>query len=273
MPSLESSSPVKQTPVEHTFIFLCGLHRSGRSVLHRILRAHPDISGFHNTGVPDDEGELLQNVFPKTHNFGGIGKFCFAPDAYLNETSRLVNDQNRVRLFAQWQPYWDVKKPFLMEKSGSNLVHTRFLQAMFPNSIFIFLVRHPIAVALATQKTSLPEMPGMVEHWSLAHKAMLDDRQRLKRHILVRYEDMITRPDNTLKTIYEFLKLPPQPVKENVMAGINREYFKLWEEYKLTRPRIYQDVMQFSEIPAQFRYVFDTPYVHPMAAESGTSES
>lgn len=265
-PVLDSSA----APKDHKFLFLCGLHRSGRSVMHRILSAHPDISGFKNTGVAEDEGELLQNVYPKSRSFGGAGKFCFAPDIYLDETSRLVNDANRVRLFAQWQPYWDVKKPFLMEKSGPNIVQTRFLQAMFPNSYFIFLVRHPVAVTLATNKNLLSEMHTMVEHWSLGHKAMLDDRKHLKRHILVRYEDMIARPDHCMKIVYDFLKLPAQPVKEKIMQGINREYFKLWDDYKLTYPRMYPEVMRFSEIPAQFKYTFDTPYVNPVEIETGT---
>jgi len=258
-----------QPAMEHTFLFLCGLHRSGRSVMHRILAAHPQVSGFRDTGVPEDEGELLQNVFPKSRNFGGSGKFCFAPDAYLNETSRLITDQNRVRLFAQWQPYWDVKKPFLMEKSGVNLIQTRFLQAMFPNSAFIFLVRHPVAVTLASNKNFLSEMHTMVEHWSLGHKAMLEDRKHLKRHILVRYEDMIARPDHSMKIVYDFLKLPAIPVKERLMTAINREYFKMWEDYKLTYPRMFSEVMQFSQVAAQFKYTFDTPFVNPIELETG----
>ncbi len=255
--------------IEHKFLFLCGLHRSGRSVLHRLLCTHPEISGFDNTGVPEDEGELLQNVYPKSRNFGGPGKFCFAPDAYMTEKSRLVNDQNRVRLFAQWQPYWNVKKPFLMEKSGSNIIQSRFLQAMFPNSYFIFLVRHPVAVTLAGDKNDLPEMPEKVDHWTLGHKAMLEDRKHLKRHLLVRYEDMVARTDHTMRIVYEFLGLAPQPVTESLLTGINREYFKLWEDYKISRPKTYTDVMKFAQIPAQFKYTFDTPYVGPIEIDTG----
>lgn len=252
-------------------IFLCGLHRSGRSVLHRILRRHPEISGFHNTGAPDDEGEFLQNVYPKSRNYGGPGKFCFAPDAYMNEKSRLVNDQSRARLMEQWGSHWDLSKPFLIEKSAPNLISSRFFQALFPGSLFIFLVRHPIAVALATQKTAIAEIPQWIEHWSLAHKAMIEDRKFLKRHILVRYEDLITRPELCMKTIYEFLRLPFQAPDENLIQGINREYFKLWEEHRLTNPKTYSQAMAFSKIPSQFHYTFDTPYVQPMEMESSLS--
>lgn len=263
-PTLESSPGVN-----HTFLFLCGLHRSGRSVLNRMLQSHPDISAMMNTGAPDDEGEFVQNVYPKSRNYGGAGKFCFAPDAYLTEKSRLANNQNQVRLFAQWSPYWNLSKPFLMEKSSPNIISSRFLQALFPNSVFVFITRHPIAVALATQKTGLDEMAQHVEHWALAHKAMAEDRKFLKRHILIRYEDLIARPDHTLKILCDYLGITFYPSKESLITGINKEYFKLWEDYKLTRPRIYTNTMKYADIAAQFRYVFDTPYVHPMEIESG----
>jgi len=46
------------------YVFIAGLHRSGTSVLARCLREHPQISGFRNTGVPEDEGQHLQDVYP-----------------------------------------------------------------------------------------------------------------------------------------------------------------------------------------------------------------
>lgn len=268
---MKKRTPVLESPapMSHTLVFLCGLHRSGRSVLHRMLGKHPEISAFNNTGAPNDEGEYLQTVYPKSRNFGGPGRFCFAPDAYINEKSRLVSDENRERLFKEWGGYWDLTKPFLLEKSAPNIIRTRFLQAMFPNSVFIFLVRHPLAVALATQKTALPDMAEHVEHWTLAHKAMMADRPYLKRHILVRYEDMIARPDNCMKILHDFLRLPFHPGQETLIQGINKEYFRLWEEYKLRQPKVYHDVIAFSHIPAQFHYVFDSPYITPVAIETG----
>jgi hypothetical protein len=33
----------------HRFVFLAGLHRSGTTLLARLLAAHPEISGFSDT--------------------------------------------------------------------------------------------------------------------------------------------------------------------------------------------------------------------------------
>ena len=57
---------------DKSFIFLAGHHRSGTSLLHEIIKEHPLISGFSNTGVPEDEGMFLQNVYEpaKTYAHG-----------------------------------------------------------------------------------------------------------------------------------------------------------------------------------------------------------
>ena len=67
--------PLNETPDVggEQFLFLGGLHKSGTSVLHRLLRAHPETSGFSNTGVPQDEGQLIQSVYPPAWMHGGPG--------------------------------------------------------------------------------------------------------------------------------------------------------------------------------------------------------
>jgi hypothetical protein len=71
-----------------------------------------------------------------------------------------VTPENRQKLFEEWSRYWDVSKPYLLEKSPPNLIRTRFLQAMFPSSYFVVLLRHPIPVALATQPWGAIAFPG-----------------------------------------------------------------------------------------------------------------
>jgi hypothetical protein len=236
----------------HRFVFICGLHRSGTSLAHRLLAAHPQVSGFHDTGAPEDEGQHLQSVYPPARQFGGPGKFCFSPDAYLTERSPLVTEANRRKLFEQWSRYWDVSKPVLIEKSPPNIIRSRFLQAMFPESYFIFLVRHPIAVSLATQKWSKTQLPELMKHWELAHAAMLEDRKHLKHHLLLRYEDFVADPQSALADIYQFLGLPPAPLSEPVTDSINQEYFAKWEENR--------EVLQCT-LPERFGYRLEAPYI------------
>ncbi len=83
--------------LDKQFVFVAGLHRSGTSLLFQCLRDHPQISGFENTGVPEDEGQHLQSVYQPAHKFGRPGTFGFNPDSYLTESSPLVTEENRER--------------------------------------------------------------------------------------------------------------------------------------------------------------------------------
>lgn len=211
----------------HKFVFLCGLHRSGTSPLFKILREHPEISGFRDTGVPEDEGQHLQTVFPPAKVFGGAGRFGFAEEAHLTEESNLITTENQQKLFEEWSKYWDLTKPFLLEKSPPSLIKTRFFQALFPDSYFIVLVRHPIAVSLATVKwTGLPLEP-LLQHWLCCHRLFEMDRPRLRNVRVVRYEDLIRATEAELKEICRFLGLEWQSAPALDPAG-NDRYFMEW---------------------------------------------
>ena len=130
-------------PARHRFVFIGGLHRSGTTLLGRCLAAHPEVSGFADTGVPADEGQHLQDVYPTARTYGGPGRFGFAAEAHLTEDSPLVSEQSAESLLAAWAPHWDTARPVLVEKSPPNLIRFRFLQALFPEASFVAVVRAP----------------------------------------------------------------------------------------------------------------------------------
>jgi len=218
----------------HKFIFLCGLHRSGTSPLFRLLREHPDISGFANTGVPEDEGQHLQTVFPPALAFGGPGRFGFAREAHLTEMSALITPDNREKLFREWARYWDLGRCWLLEKSPPNLIRTRFLQAMFPNSYFIIITRHPVAVALATRKWADLSLSTLIEHWLQCHDLFERDRQHLRNALTLRYEDLIQDTQSCLSRIYQLLGLALRDGQALNSKG-NEHYFAAWKKLAESR--------------------------------------
>lgn len=216
-------------PRKHKFVFIAGLHRSGTSVLADCLKEHPMISGFRETGFPKDEGQFLQSVFPIAWRYGGPGKFGFSKEMHLTEQSSLLTEKNRKKIFHEWGQYWDLSKPFLLEKSPPNMLKTRFLQALFPNSYFIFISRHPVATSYANQKWSETSIYSLLKHWITCHKIFNQDRKYLKNCFVLTYEDFVKEPDAYLEKIYRFLDLPNHPRTVEVEKGVNEKYFALWQ--------------------------------------------
>ena len=218
---------------EHRFVFLAGLHRSGTTLLARLLAAHPEISGFSQTGVPADEGQHLQTVYPPASVYGGPGRFGFAPEAHLTESSPLVSEENARKVFEEWSPHWDLSRPVLLEKSPPNLLKTRFLQALYPGSAFVIIIRHPIPVSVPTAKwRGTRRYDRIIEHWLRCHALFEADREHLERVQILTYEQLVRDPDGALRSIFDFLELDPIPPSEPVEPGANEKYFKQWQDMK-----------------------------------------
>ena len=217
----------------HRFVFVAGLHRSGTTLLARLLAAHPEISGFSGTGAPADEGQHLQTVYPSDHEYGRPGRFGFAPEMHLTESSPLASDESARRLFAEWSPYWDLSRPLLLEKSPPNLIKTRFLQALFPDSAFVVVIRHPIPVSIPTAKwRGTRRYDRLLDHWLRCHELFEADREHLRRVHVLNYEQLVRDPATVLEETFAFLEVEPIPPCEPVDTEANEKYFRRWKELK-----------------------------------------
>lgn len=240
-----------------TLLFVGGLHRSGTSIVHRLLRSHPGVSGFADTGVPEDEGQYLQDVFPTAMVYGGPGRFAFDRRTHLTEESRLVSPRTRQRLLESWEHYWDLNKSVLVEKSPPNLIRSRFLSALFPEARFLFIVRHPIAVAMATRKWTDQSVDELVGHWAAAHGVLVEDLARLRGWACVRYEDFVAQPASTLDALFGFAGLPALPLAEAVESNKNAGYFREFEAEGGLRAPTDANV---TRLLRTFGYTFEAPY-------------
>ena len=188
------------------------------------------MSGFGDTGVPADEGQHLQDVYPTAREFGGPGRFAFAAGAHITEASPLVSTENAERLLALWAPHWSLDRTVLLEKSPPNLIRARFLQALFPEAAFVIVVRHPVAVALATQKWSRTSVGSLLRHWLAAHRTFEADRPSLHRVLVVSYEGLARDPPGTLARVQELAGLSPRAPEGQVRPDGNTAYFEQWRK-------------------------------------------
>jgi hypothetical protein len=149
-----------------------------------------------------------------------------------------------------------------VEKTPGNLLMTRFLQAAFPNSYFVVIERHPVAVSLATQrwKVSLTAIHRLFEHWLHCYGTFEEDKKYLKRVYQLKYEDYIENPGKYHQEIAAFIgtrvpELPkedsfryvaqwpnpmglrvPERTMEEVTATHNKKYFDRWRRFLTNSP-------------------------------------
>ncbi len=245
----------------HRLVFVGGLHRSGTTRFAQWLAGHPDVSGFAQTGVTEDEGQFLQSVYPALDprhvrlypwaDWTGLparygwfqrlpgragsdwakspGRFAFDPAAHFTEHSPLVSPANAERLLGSWGPYWDLERPVLVEKTPENIVRTRFLQALFPEASFIVVIRHPIAVSLATQKWSRTSLHALLRHWVRAHALLDADAPHIRRLLVLPYESLVGDPAGVAATVSEFLALSRPLEPSQLDPAYNDRYFDRWQ--------------------------------------------
>jgi len=219
-------------------VFLGGLHRSGTSLAFRLLRSHPLVSGFSGTGTSEDEGQHLQTVYQPATAFGGEGRFGFHSGAHLVELPPRRAQVDAETLYAQWSRYWDLRCPVLIEKSPPNLIRMRYLQSMFPHAHFVVITRHPLEVALAQRKrTRRQPLWSLLRHWFACHDTFSADAPKIDRLLVLRYEALLSAPQQTLDQLLRFVGLPPasDAVASEVSTEPSGRYRAEWERL-VSRP-------------------------------------
>jgi hypothetical protein len=221
----------------HRYIFVAGLHRSGTSLIARLLAEHPDIAAITDAPVPENEGCYLQGAIPHTARHGVPGHFATDPEQHLVEGSPLDRLETRLRLQADWSPWFDANRPWRVEKSPVNLTRMRLLQSLFPLSQFIVVTRHPAFTNEAMRKWVDVDAIGFRRYWQAAHDIVLADIEYLHGAMIVRYEDLVERPERIRRAMFAFLDLPLCETAQPVANG-NLQYCDTAQRSGACYPRL-----------------------------------
>lgn len=242
----------------HQFVFVSGLYGSGASRVTSMLSNHRLVSMRRATRRPGHKDEDVRRVFDAT----ATDNWALFPGMHLTEEWPECRPENAEVLWRSWAPYWDLSKPVLVERSAPNLMTARFLQGLFPDSYFVMVMRHPIAVVEAGRARSSSSRSSRLEHWVGVHEMMAEDLPHLDHVIVVRYEDLRTNAEDEYRRMLEFLELPWAPTVTELDLGSNEAYYHSFAAGPpWARVSTRKVVSNFGPRVERFGYLLRPPYV------------
>ena len=220
-----------ENPIIVNVIFICGLHRSGTSLLENLIIQNLELS-YLRMQVPENEGQHAQSVYSPAYKFGGPGRFAFS--SAMDDELQKLNDYescNR-RIKDDWARFVVGHDTSLIEKSPPNITKIWWLRRVFPNSKFVVLSRDPRATSGATCKWTSSTIEELMMHWNVAYsKALADSRK--EDTLWLRYEDVVADHQTALDAISSFAGLSRRVESQKIdqrfetLASTNDKYISM----------------------------------------------
>ena len=249
-------------PNPNRTIFVGGLPRSGTTLVAKLISTHPEVTGLNKSTSFASEGQHLQDVYPASHILGaevvrgrrglvGPGRrdgwrrrlgqsthWAYHPSAHLTEEDAHRYPDARQRLLQQWGRYFEKPEAsILVEKSPPNVMKTRFLQEVFPGSVFVIVSRHPVMQALAIRKWGTRAnrvglgLTQILDHWFTAMDCYREDAHFLERSTIIRFEDFIESPSATLDFVANETGLEASGFSTDLGPSRDDHYLSYWQYF------------------------------------------
>lgn len=185
-------------------IFVVGSMRSGSTLLRLILDSHPRIA-----------------LGPETGFMGGlvgvrtIPNWKHGPDWHTRIGWSLEELDERLREFyggmferyarSQGKSRWGDKTPF-------HTAHLATMAKVFPDAVFIGIVRHPGAVARSLERRFHYRFADAVSYWAATNLDLVRGAASLGDRVAVcRYEELVAQPEPVLRELLDFVGEPWSP--------------------------------------------------------------
>jgi hypothetical protein len=98
------------------------------------------------------------------------------------------------------------------EKTPHHVWHMSEMARLFPDAAFVGIVRHPGGTTGSLVGRFKFEPRPALHHWLRMNNEMVEQGSRLgDRFVLMRYEDLVLKPENTLRELLDWLDEPWDP--------------------------------------------------------------
>jgi hypothetical protein len=238
-------------------IFIVGAPRSGTNIFYRTLAKHPDLAWISNITKKVPASLLLTRIlmmFRSDHrptegnnvwqNFIGDNDESLGRDDVTPATRKYLYKvvRNNLQLF---------DKHRFLNKCPGNSVRIEFLKEIFPDAIFIHIIRDGRAAAYSIMRSrlkhdgsywsvkppgwqdllELPLVDACALQWKMIVESVLQAAVKLppEQYVEVKYEDFVARPAAILKQVAEKCDLTWQEnLLHSITDGMEDRNFK-WE--------------------------------------------
>ncbi|UCD78998.1 MAG: sulfotransferase [Desulfobacterales bacterium] len=236
-------------------IFIVGAPRSGTNIFYRTMAKHPDLAWISNITKKVPASLLLTRILMMfrsdhrpTEGNNIWQKFIGDDDESLGrkDVTRAARKflhkvvRNNLQLF---------NKPRFLNKCPGNSVRIEFLKEIFPDAIFIHLIRDGRAAAYSIMRSrlkhngsywsvkppgwqdllKLPLVDACALQWKMIVESVLQSAAKLppEQYVEVKYEDFVVRPAETLKHVAAKCDLIWQDnLLQSITGGMEDRNFK-----------------------------------------------
>ncbi len=181
-------------------LFICGMYRSGSSLIEQVLAAHPRVTAG---------GELDFLLRVAAERFAPFPSSMAIPDPARDAGLALEYRQHLLQLFPQQQD-----SAYITDKRPDNYLLIGMIKRMFPNAKIIHTTRHPldVGVSVFTQHLNLEvtgyasDLADIGHHYGEYRRLMAHWRSLYADTIYdFRYDEFVSDPRQALGTLFAFL--------------------------------------------------------------------
>jgi hypothetical protein len=244
-------------------IFLLGLSRSGTNLLMNLLRSHPDFccprGEIHEVFLGKNSDSSSQKLWKRVKSlpiFWAEGYNVFqgndwTPRPQFRQVSKLALDH---RLYSE-RYLADSESQNLYRKTGqpytiSELRNARLvckcldaqtyltpaLRDTFPDSQFVALVRHPLAICEGRSRRGYLSPLDFAPRCREVYDWLLQLNSQLTNFKILKYEDLTVKPTSVLATLFDFLQVSGSEIDEFRMESKESRHGTLSEKEVVRYP-------------------------------------